>query len=271
MAIKSDLHLHSNFSGDSDTPMEEMVQKAISLGLTHICFTEHYDPDYLYTEEEPGKYEINTDSYLYDLLKCKAKYQDQIKVLFGIELGLQPQIKRELAIYNRSYDFDFVIGSTHICNRKDPYYPSFFEGRSEDEAHQEYFEAVLESVKKLPYFDVYGHLDYVVRYGPTKNDKYTCQKHADVFDKILTSLLEQEKGIELNTAGFRYGLNQPNPCIDIIKRYKELGGEIITIGSDAHEPAHVGDCFDKAADILTECGFKYYTIFEGRSPEFVRI
>ena len=152
MAIKSDLHLHSNFSGDSDTPMEEMVQKAISLGLTHICFTEHYDPDYLYTEEEPGKYEINTDSYLYDLLKCKAKYQDQIKVLFGIELGLQPQIKRELAIYNRSYDFDFVIGSTHICNRKDPYYPSFFEGRSEDEAHQEYFEAVLESVKKLSYF-----------------------------------------------------------------------------------------------------------------------
>ena len=200
MAIKTDFHLHSSFSGDSDTPMEEMVQKAISLGLTHICFTEHYDPDYVYAkEEEQGCFEINTDSYLYDLLRLKAKYSDDINIRFGIELGLQPHIKRELAIYYKAHEFDFIIGSTHICNRKDPYYPEFFEGRDEDEAHHEYFEAVLESVKKLPYFDVYGHLDYVVRYGPTKNDNYTYFKHKDVFDKILTSLLEQEKGLELNS------------------------------------------------------------------------
>lgn len=272
MAIRTDFHLHSSFSGDSNTPMEEMVQKAISLGLTHICFTEHQDLDYIYTEnEEKGCYEINTDSYLYDLLKLKAKYSDQIDIRFGVELGLQPHIKKELSTYYKSHEFDFIIGSTHICNRKDPYYPSFFEGRDEDEAHHEYFEAVLESVKKLPYFDVYGHLDYVVRYGPTKNDNYTYLKHKDVFDKILTSLLEQEKGIELNTGGFHYGLGQPNPCMDILKRYKELGGEIITIGSDAHTTEHVGYAFDKASDILTECGFKYYTIFEGRVPEYIKL
>lgn len=271
MAIKADFHLHSSFSGDSTAPMEDMVQKAISLGLTHICFTEHYDPDYVYTEEDEGIYELNTDSYLYELLKLKAKYENQIRIMFGVELGLQPHIKRDLAIYTKSHDLDFIIGSTHICNRKDPYYPSFFEGRSEDEAHQEYFEAVLESVKKLPYFDVYGHLDYVVRYGPTKNDSYTYQKHKDVFDKILTSLLEAEKGIELNTGGFHYNLGQPNPSIDILKRYKELGGEIITIGSDAHSPERVGSDFDKARDILLSCGFKYYTIFEGRIPEYFKL
>lgn len=272
MAIKTDFHLHSSFSGDSDTPMEEMVLKAISLGLTHICFTEHQDFDYVYPPDmEKGSFEVNTDSYLYDLLTLKAKYSDQIKILFGIELGLQPHIKKELSTYYKSYDFDFIIGSTHTCNRKDPYYPGFFDGRSEDEAHQEYFEEILQSVKKLPYFDVYGHLDYVVRYGPTRNDNYTYAKHKDIFDRILTSLIEQEKGIELNTGGFAYGLGQPNPCVDIIKRYRELGGEIITVGSDAHAPERMGFAFDKASDILKECGFKYYTIFEGHVPEYIKL
>lgn len=271
MSIKSDFHTHSNFSGDSKAPMEKMIKQAIQLNLSHICFTEHYDPDYIYPPGEEGMFELNTDSYLYDLLKYKEKYKNSIKILFGVELGLQPHLKKELAIYSKSYNFDFIIGSSHLCNRKDPYYPSFFEGRNEDEAHHEYFESILENVKKLPYFDVYGHLDYVVRYGPTKNANYTYQKHADVFDKILTHLIENEKGIELNTGGFKYGLGQPNPSIDILKRYRELGGEIITIGSDAHEPAFIGYEFNKACDILKECGFKYYAVFEGRVPEFKKL
>lgn len=272
MAIKADFHMHSSFSGDSRTSMEEMIQKAISLGLTHICFTEHHDMDFIYSDgQTPGMFEINTDSYLYDLLKLKAKYQNQITIFFGIELGLQPHLRKETAIYTKSHDFDFIIGSSHLCNRKDPFYPAFFEGRSEDEAHHEYFESILENIKKLPFFDVYGHLDYVVRYGPTKNDSYTYQKHADVFDKILTALIENERGIELNTGGFHYGLGQPNPCIDIIKRYRELGGEIITVGSDAHDAASIGYEFNKAGDILTECGFRYYTIFEGHVPEYFKL
>lgn len=272
MAIRADFHMHSSFSGDSNAPMEEMVQKAISLGLTHICFTEHYDPDYVYNDpSEEGMFDLNTDSYLYELLKLKAKYKDQIQIMFGVELGLQPHIKKELAVYSKSHDFDFIIGSSHICNRKDPYYPTFFEGRDEQECHREYFLNELECIKKLPYFDVYGHLDYVVRYGPTKNEQYTYDKHKDIFDEILTTLLEQEKGIELNTGGFKAGLNQPNPCIDILKRYKELGGEAITIGSDAHEACNIGYAFDKARDILLECGFKYYAIYEGRTPEYFKI
>jgi histidinol-phosphatase (PHP family) len=271
MPIKADYHMHSAFSGDSKTPMEDMVTKSIELGLTHICMTEHYDPDYIYTPEEEGMFELNTDSYLYELLKLRKKYEDKIYLGFGVELGLQPHIKRQLAVYAKSHDFDFIIGSSHICNRKDPYYPTFFEGRDEDEAHQEYFESVLECVKSLPYFDVYGHLDYVVRYGPTKNDKYTYDKHKDVFDKILLHLIEEGKGIEINTGGFRAGLGQPNPCLDIIKRYRELGGEIVTIGSDAHTPNDIATDFDKVCEILKDCGFKYYCIFQARLPEYIRL
>ncbi|MBO5033922.1 MAG: histidinol-phosphatase HisJ family protein [Lachnospiraceae bacterium] len=271
MAVKADFHMHSAFSGDSDAPMEEMIKKAISLGLSHICLTEHCDPDYVYLPGEEGMFELNTDSYLYELLKLRQKYQDSIYVGFGVELGLQPHLKRQLAAYAKSQAFDFIIGSSHLCNRKDPYYPAFFEGRSEDEAHQEYFESVLECIRTLPYFDVYGHLDYVVRYGPTKNSGYTYAKHADVFDRILMHLIEEEKGIELNTGGFRSGLGQPNPCIDVLKRYHELGGEIITIGSDAHTPADIASNFDKASDILKACGFKYYCIFQSRMPEYFKI
>ena len=112
---------------------------------------------------------------------------------------------------------------------------------------------------------------YVVRYGPTKNQNYSYQKHADIIDRILRTILESGKGIELNTSGFRSGLGQPNPCVDILKRYKELGGEIITVGSDAHKPEHVGADFDKACTILKDCGFQYYTIFEKRAPEFIRL
>ena len=271
MAIKADFHLHSSFSGDSKTPMEEMIQAAIKKGLTHICFTEHNDMDYPYQPGEEGMFDINTDSYLYELLKLKAKYENQIKVLFGIELGLQPHLKRDFAIYTKNHDFDFIIGSSHVVNGVDPYYPKFFEGKTDQQAYREFLEAELTCIQRIPFFNVYGHLDYVVRYGTSKNQNFSYQAYADLIDEILKTLIEEEKGIELNTAGFREGLGQPNPCADIIKRYRELGGEIITVGSDAHEAANVGADFDKASDILTACGFKYYAIFEGRTPEYFKI
>ncbi len=118
---------------------------------------------------------------------------------------------------------------------------------------------------------MYGHLDYVVRYGPTKNEKYTYAKHADIFDQILTHLIENGKGIELNTNGLRTGLGQPNPCADIIRRYRELGGEIITIGSDAHTPVDIASHFDEACDLLKACGFRYYCIFQSRMPEYLKL
>ena len=271
MAVKADFHLHTGFSGDSDALMEDVIKKAISLGLTHICITEHYDPDYVYMPEQEAIFELNTDSYLYELLKLREKYKDQLSVGFGVELGLQPHLKRQLAVYAKSHDFDFIIGSSHLCNRKDPYFPAFFEERSADEAHHEYFESVLDCVKTLPYFDVYGHLDYVVRYGPTQNEQYTYAKHADIFDKILTHLIENEKGLEVNTAGYAIGLGQPNPCAEILRRYRQLGGEIITVGSDAHKPDRIAQEFDQARELLLACGFKYYCIFQSRIPEYLKL
>lgn len=272
MAITADYHMHSNHSGDSKAPMESMIQSAISKGLTHICFTEHMDLDFPVSDVAPaGKFEVNTDSYLYELLQLRQKYAKEIQIGFGIELGLQAHLQRPIAVYAKSFDFDFIIGSSHVVNGTDPYLPSYYEGRSEEEAYREYFSSIIENIKKFPNFDVYGHLDYVVRYGPNADKNYSYDKYKDLFDTLLSLLLEKEKGLEVNTGGYRGGLKDMHPCMDVLKRYRELGGEIITIGSDAHTPEDIGSHFNKVSDILTECGFKYYTVFENRLPEFKRI
>ena len=164
-----------------------------------------------------------------------------------------------------------MIGSSHVMHGVDPYYPAYWENHTEEEGYQEYFESILENIAVFDGFDVYGHIDYVVRYGPNKNASYSYQKYADIIDEILKALIIKGKGIEINTGGFKYGLGHPNPTEDIIKRYHELGGEIITIGADAHQPEHVAFDFEKVPSILKEAGFTHYTVFKNRKPEFIPI
>ena len=110
-----------------------------------------------------------------------------------------------------------------------------------------------------------------MRYSPTKDQGYAYETFAGLFDKILTKLIAMEKGIEINTAGLAKGLRDAHPCRGIIKRYRELGGEIITVGSDAHAPDQIAYAFNQAAEILKDCGFRYYTTFQQRSPSFHKL
>lgn len=261
-----DQHMHCNFSGDSDALPEDMIKAGIAHGLSGICFTDHLDYDY---PEEPNIFLLDFDNYFKVLSDLREKYTDKISVNIGIELGLQTQAAGQNLAVAEKYPFDFIIGSSHVVNHMDPYYPEFFAGRDEDAAYMEYFESVLENINSDVDFDVYGHIDYVVRYGPNKNAFYTYEKFKDIIDEILTQLISKGKGIEVNTGGFKYGLGHPNPTEDIIKRYRELGGEIITMGADAHVPEYVAYEFDKTAQIIKNCGFKYYTVFKNRKAEFI--
>lgn len=272
MPIKADYHLHSHFSGDSDAPMENMILKAIDLGLTQMCFTEHMDLDYPVSEDTPaGTFELNTNSYLFDLIKYKEKYADKIKVCFGVEVGMQPHLCRENARYIKSYDFDFVIASTHLVHHIDPYDGSLFQTLSDEEAYRAYFEEELSCMKSFSNYDIYGHIDYVIRYGKSRDRDYSYEKYQDIFEKMIDVLLCQEKGIEVNTGGLRKGLKELHPCTQFLRRYRERGGEIVTVGSDAHTPADLGRDFDRAAEVLKSCGFTHYCTFEKRMPEYHRL
>ncbi len=272
MPILTDFHLHSSHSGDSHTEMGEMIQTAIDKNLSSICFTEHMDMDFPVNSDTPaGMFVLNTDAYLFDILKYREKYKGKIELLFGVELGLQPHLTDEIETYASAYDFDFIIGSSHLCHGIDPYYPAFFEGRPQSVAYREYFDSILENIEVHDDFDVYGHLDYVVRYGPARNANYTYHEYQDIFDQILKALIHSGKGIELNTSGYKYGLHAPHPMLEIIHRYYELGGRILTVGSDGHNTLHIADAFDQAAKDLKACGFSEYTIFKKRIPTFVKL
>lgn len=272
MPIKADYHFHSHHSGDSEELMENHIKKALELGFNSICFTEHHDIDFHGLDSKDDHFfELNTDSYLYELLNLRNKYYGQIDILFGVELGIQPHLRRELAIYSKSQDFDFIIASVHMMDHKDPYYRQLFDEYEDEEYFRMYFKEMYESLKIFSNFDVLGHLDYIVRYGKNMDKDYSYDKYKDLIDPILEKIIDMEKGLELNTAPIAKGFRSPNPCIEILKKYKDLGGEIITIGSDAHKAADLGANFNIAEDMLKECGFKYYTTFQNRVAEFHRL
>ncbi len=263
-----DTHMHSSFSGDSESAPEEMIQGAIQKGLSGICFTDHMDMDY---PEDPNPFLLNLPEYETKICALRDEYEDSFPINFGIELGLQPHLEATNNEIIAAHDFDFVIGSSHLVDHIDPYFPEYYEGRTEAEAYRRYFEYILENLACDVDFDVYGHIDYVVRYGPNKNKFYNYRDYADIIDEILKTLIKKDKGIEINTGGLKYGLGHPNPTEEILQRYHELGGEIITIGADAHRPEHIGFDFDKVPQILKDAGFQYYTVFTARVPSFIRL
>ena len=289
--ILCDFHMHSEFSSDSDTPMEDMIHQAIQLGLKRICFTDHMDFDYPKINLDPNSdseetyldFLFDVDTYVKKLNELKATYAGQIEILTGIELGLQKQIQPKVKKLMEQYEFDFAIGSSHLLYGADPYLASFWQKLRErygnidakdldkfivKKAIRDYFEEILQNVTLFPWFQVYGHLDYIVRYAPGKDKYYDVEESMDVIEAILKQLISQNRGIEINTSGLKNGLKTANPHTEILKRYRELGGEIITIGSDAHKPDYIAYEFNRAKEFLLESNFKYYTTFKRKQPQF---
>lgn len=263
-----DYHTHTCFSGDSDTPVRAMLDQAVSLGLKEICITDHIDYDY---PDEPDLFTFNIEEYFSVLSALKEEYKKCLSVRIGVEYGLMPHLGSRLKELASSYPLDFIIGSSHVVDHIDPYYPAYWKDKTEEEGIRRYFESILENLSFCSDFDVYGHIDYIIRYVPSGNKSYSYEKYQEIIEECLKRLIAMGKGIELNTAGFKYGLGAPNPRKEIIRRYRELGGEIITVGSDGHKPEHLAYDFAKAIPILNECGFRYFTVFHSRKPEFIKI
>lgn len=266
--IQADYHVHTDFSSDSKAPMEDMVKQAIALGFERVCFTDHMDYDFPKQYEQ--RFVFDVENYWKELDKMASKYP-QIKILGGIECGMQTGLGKRYEELISSYDFDFIINSCHVLYDMDPYYPEFWVDRTEREGVRAYFEQILANITEFTNFDICGHIDYIVRYTPSKGADYKVSDYWDILEVILRKVISLGKGIELNTAGFKYGLNHPHPRAEILSRYRELGGEILTIGSDGHQPSHMAYDFAKAEALLKELGFRYYTVFEKRKPIFLKL
>ena len=269
-----DCHLHTEFSGDSEAPVRTQADRAVSLGMRAVCFTDHDDYD-AWSPDGKQEFILDWDAYFRAMPLFREEYEGRLKILTGVELGLQLHIKSYLDERMAQYGdlIDYRIGSSHFVDGIDLYYPDYFKlspytdpDELERERYRHYFEATLRRLEAYDCYEAVGHLDYVVRYGPNRNRKFTYKDYADVIDPILEVLIRKDKALEVNTGGFKYGLGHPNPHEDIIRRYKELGGKLITVGSDAHAPEHVGFEFARTAEILKSCGFREYAVFEKKKP-----
>lgn len=272
MITLGDWHVHTAFSSDSVSPLSAMIEQAISLGLSSICITDHNDYDYPEFDQDGNMlFQLDLLSYINTISAVKEQYADKIRIYTGIEQGLQPHLSEKINSFDSTHKLDFIIGSSHLIDHADPYYPKFWESHTNTESINRYFDYILENLRSCTNFDVYGHLDYVIRYAPNQDADYNWHMYADRIDTILKTLIEAGKGIEVNTGGLRYGLKETNPCYGILQRYHQLGGEIITIGSDAHKPEQMAFDFAKLPEILNTAGFRYYTIFEKRKPAFIKL
>lgn len=276
--IQADMHMHTWFSTDSEACPCDMADEAVRKGLKTICFTDHFDKDDLEWGEE-GIFDV--DAYFVEMQKLQEEYAGKLNIRIGIELGLRTYLKDYYEELTKKYPFDFVIGSVHNVPYKkdaegnilytDPAAEKLFTDRTDKEAYRLMMETTLENVRTSDCFQTLGHLDYVVRYGKSREKEYSYTDYADIIDEILKLLIEKEKGLEVNSAGLKYGLPFAHPHPDVLKRYRELGGEIITIGADAHKPEHIAYDFAKVEEILKSCGFKYYTEFFEQKPVFKQL
>ena len=262
----ADCHIHTEFSGDSYTPMKAQLDKAVSLGMEQICITDHNDHDVVSDID----FNLDFEGYFKEIAQLQAEYSPKTSELAGVEQGLQEHLGDYLEEISRKYPFDFIIGSVHFIDGLDPYYPEYFEKFGKD-AYRRYFEQTISCVKGINSFDSLGHLDYIVRYGADKDLSYSYREYADYIDEILKTLIAKGKALECNTAPYARGGNEPNPCKDVLKRYRELGGELITIGSDAHSENNLGKGFEDAGTLLKSCGFEYYAVYKERRPLMMKL
>ena len=257
-----DYHIHTRISFDSQESPENVIRAAEVRGLREICFTDHYD---FYSSRDGESCIFAPETYRENLLHL---HSDTVKIRRGVEFGLTTWNQEDIVKLENELGFDFIIGSVHSIDGIDPYLPEYWEGC--DEPFLKYLKEELECVKLHRNFDVFGHINYVCKspYNATKKPLYYGD-YADICDEIMKTLAENGRGMEINTSGIpAVGVTLPN--IDFIRRFKELGGEIVTVGSDSHSAERIGDGIDRALEIAKEV-FGYVCTFEGRKPIFHKL
>lgn len=273
MKIICDCHTHTNNSFDAENSLKEMCESAIEKGISILAVTDHMEAPEIPLKEKSqyGDMVRQITKSAEDVDECRKIFGERIEILKGIEIG-EPMhdlkcTKKALSIA----DFDFVLASVHnLKNYEDFYFLEYTEDNI-PKLLKLYFDELLYTAQNAD-FDSLAHLTYPLRYIVERTDiKPDLSVYSEVIDSIFKALIEREKALEINTSGLFKPIGTTLPDINLIKRFKELGGKYVTIGSDAHNCNNLGLGIEKGIDIAKICGFKYYTIFENRKPKLIEI
>lgn len=263
----SDYHIHSNFSGDSVEDLENIIKKAKELELKEIAITDHMDLDTGSIYD--SNFILDLNKYIPRLLELKERERKNIDIKIGMEFGIQRHLGKEAEKIIKNHPFDFVISSIHSIDKILIDKKEYWSDKTKEEGQEKYFLEVLNCIKSYDTFSVQGHLDFISRYGGEgKKGFINYAKYDDIIDEILKELIDKGKGIEINTSGIRYLENRFYPCNSLVKRYFDLGGEIITIGSDSHRAIDICKNFSEVYDFLENINIKYISSFDKMKVEF---
>lgn len=256
--MNADYHVHSVFSEDCEIPLETMIQGAIDKGLDEICFTEHMDLGV------PTCINCDCDAFKAAFYDLKEKYADRITMRFGMEYGMQVHTIEPYQQNFNTYDYDFIIMSCHQVDNLEFCRQGYQQGRTQMEYNMGYYEEILRCVQQYKDYSIVGHLDMVCRYDMQGILPFKYIK--DIAAEIMKQAISDGKGIEVNTSSFRYKLPDLTPSRDLLMLYRDLGGEVLTLGSDAHAPYYIAHHFDEVRTELREMGFKRFCTFEKMKP-----
>ena len=272
----ADYHVHTAYSDDSDYPMEQVVEDALAKGVEELCFTDHVD--YGVKEDwdcgHPIRYRDNGEPYanvdypryVAQIKALQAQYAGRIGLKLGLEFGMQTHTIPQYEALFRRYPFDFILLSVHQAEDKEFWNQDFQRGKSQREYNEAYYREILALVQGYEQYSVLAHLDLLSRYD--EQGVYPYEKVRPLVREILKTAIEKGKGIELNTSYRRYGLADTTPAAAIWEDYRELGGEILTLGSDSHKPAHLGAYIREGREFLKSKGFRWFCTYDKMEPTF---
>lgn len=266
-----DYHVHTYYSDDSIYPMKAVLADCAARGLDEVCFTDHVDygikKDWTEENVDPVFSNVDYPRYFDEIDECRKLFPD-ITIKAGLEFGAQMitlDKYREL-IKRYGNRLDFVLLSVHQVGNKEFWNQEFQKGKSQLEYNRGYYEELLRLVRSFKDYSVLAHLDLIVRYD--RQGTLPFEDVKDVITEILKQVIADGKGIEVNTSSVRYQVGDLTPSVEILKLYHELGGRVLTFGSDSHKPEHLGAHITEQMAQVKELGFTEYCTFSHGKPEF---
>lgn len=263
----SDSHTHSECSFDGNDSVIMMCEQATTIGLYSLTITDHCECNEYFRKNVR---EYISRSVL-QTSKARAMYHDRIRVYTGIELGQPTQDVKAADDALSLWDYDFVLGSLHNLRNEQDFY--FLEYTEENACFllDRYCDELLE-VARQNLFDSLAHLDYPLRYIiGNAGLKLDLRHFYEKTDEILKTLVKNDKALEINTSGLRQIIGRTLPEMSVIKRFRELGGKYITLGSDAHRWGDICSGIENGLDMLHECGYTHFTVYEKHNPKLLPI
>lgn len=260
----ADNHIHTLISGDSDQTIDTVCEDALKHGIERLCITEHAD-------FEPGCFYYRR--FDYDKIKSMADYARKkypsLVIKTGAEIDYQINYLPEIFDFVMAYDLDYLLGSVHKIGGIPVVSDAFYTDKREEEAYTEYFQTLREMVC-TNMFNCVAHLDFIKRGANEYYGKFRPEKYKDLICDVLKETIKRDMTLEINTNGFHWkSLNDFYPDMEIIRWYKDLGGENINFASDSHKIHHLGYKIQEMYDLIRELGFDKITVYSNKVKEYI--